>query len=312
MSPERLWRAWWRWLLAGPVALLVLSYVWLAIAHGTPWLWNVVVHESGEYTLGRTILFARHFLREIPVDVVMALALAAAVRIVTPDPLPVPRRWPAVIAILMIAVALGASAAEEGWREAFRDLLQFRTRDTDARYGSHWRFHLLSTIWFFSAAPLLAGVSTGVPGVPSASASAARLMRTGWIIIALLTVGFGVSAEPFTSNRYIGHQAREILTHGSITLPFVLAACVKVAGGIPPARNGQMAGRPVQAFHWAATLGIPVFLVTAFGGGGLEGSAQMESGLAGVVAAHVFEHVLDYAFVLAMTLTIAGRGGIAR
>jgi hypothetical protein len=308
MAPDRLSRAWWALLLAGPIGLVVLAYTWLAAAHGTPWLWNVVVHESGQYTLGRTILFARHFLREIPVDAAMAVALAAAVRMVTPDGVPLPRRWFVSISVLMAVGAIAASAVEEGWWEALRDLLQFRTRDDDTRYGSHWRFHLLSTIWFCSAAPVLAGISSGVAGVPRASADAGRLMRSAWVGVALLTGAFGVSAEPFTSDRYIGHQAREILTHGLITLPLVLAICVRAARGVP-ARQAVPAPWPLQVLNWTAVLGIPVFLVTAFGGAGLEGSAQMESGLSGVVAAHVFEHLLDYLFVLAMTLAIVSRRG---
>lgn len=40
---------------------LAASYLWLAVHHGTPRLWSVVVHESGRYTLGagdvRTTLF---------------------------------------------------------------------------------------------------------------------------------------------------------------------------------------------------------------------------------------------------------------
>lgn len=44
-----------------PMLTLAASYLWLAVHHGTPRLWSVVVHESGRYTLGagdvRTTLF---------------------------------------------------------------------------------------------------------------------------------------------------------------------------------------------------------------------------------------------------------------
>jgi len=299
-------RVWLLLLLIAPIVLTTLAYLWLAVAHGTPWLWNVVVHEGGHYTFGQTVLFVRHHVREIPVDVAMALALAAAIHIAIPDEVPVSRRWFAAIALLMVALSLTVAAAEEGWREALRDLLQFRTRDDDTRYGSHWRFHLLSTIWFCGAAPLLAGVSIGLPGLPRVAGRSRALLMAAWGWVALLTLAFGVGPEPFTSARYIGHQAREILTHGLITLPLVFAICV-LAGRATPARDAPRARMAAQILTWLVVAGIPVFLVAAFRGTGLDESAQLQSGLSGVVAAHVFEHLLDYMFVTAVTLAIVGR-----
>src|SRR5262245_58650599 len=43
---------------------------------------------------------------------------------------------------------------QHGWTSAALDLLQFRTRDDLVEYGSHWRFHWLSTVWFGVAAML--------------------------------------------------------------------------------------------------------------------------------------------------------------
>ena len=45
---------------------------------GAAALWNVVIHESGRYTLGETVLYHSHFLREIAVDLSMALFILAA------------------------------------------------------------------------------------------------------------------------------------------------------------------------------------------------------------------------------------------
>ena len=73
-------------LLSGPLVIVALAYAWLAKVHGRPRLWNIVVHEGGHYTLGQTVLFVRHHLREVPVDLVMALSLAWAVRLATPAP----------------------------------------------------------------------------------------------------------------------------------------------------------------------------------------------------------------------------------
>ncbi|HUF71081.1 MAG TPA: glycosyltransferase family 87 protein [Longimicrobiales bacterium] len=71
-------RAWIALCLTVPLGVLIGAYVWLVIDHGETWLWNVVVHESGRYTLGQTMLYFRHFLREIPTVVAMALFVIAA------------------------------------------------------------------------------------------------------------------------------------------------------------------------------------------------------------------------------------------
>lgn len=308
----RLQRAWLVLLLTAPIVLVVIAYGWLAVDHGAPFLWNVVVHEGGHYTFGQAVLFFRHFLREVPVDIAMAISIAAGVRLVAPRAVPVTRYWFMGLAILLVAVALAVAASEEGWWEAVRDLLQYRTRDDDTRYGSHWRFHLLSTIWFCGAAPLLAGISAGVPGVPRALGAGRRLLIASWLWVAVLTIAFGLTTEPFTSDRYIGHQAREILTHGLITLPFTVGLCAILADGPLAEKTGRDPSMPLQALSWFIVAAIPVFLVTAFGGATLETSAQLNSGLSGVVAAHVFEHLLDYIFVLAVVLALVGRGQLLR
>ena len=65
--------------LAGaPLAILVAGYVWLARDYGTPWLLPVVVHEGGRYTFAETILYCRHFLRELPVVTLYAAASVTA------------------------------------------------------------------------------------------------------------------------------------------------------------------------------------------------------------------------------------------
>lgn len=300
-------RAWLLILTIVPLLLVAMAYGWLAVANGTPWLWDTVVHESGHYTLAQTILFVRHFLREVPVDIAMALALAGAIRTVTPTGPRSDRRVFALAAVILVALAFIASAREEGWREAIRDLLQYRTRDDDLEYGSHWRFHLLSTVWFAAAAPVLAGITCGARGVGAPSGIARRLTIASWAWIVLLTILFGVGVDPFTSGRYIGHQAREIMTHGTLTLPLIFSLAVRWGAAAPPGSLPN-AGVPLQVLGWVTVVSIPVFLLVAFGNTSLEGSAQLASGISGVVAAHVFEHVLDYLLVFFLAMALAGQG----
>jgi hypothetical protein len=60
-----------------------------------------------------------------------------------------------------------------------------------------------------------------------------------------------------------------------------------------------------QVLTWILVIGIPVFLVVAFSGASLGDSAQLHSGLSGIVAAHVFEHALDYVFVFLLAMGVA-------
>jgi len=301
-------------LLALPLGLVFGAYVWLALEHHTWDLWRVVVHESARYTLGETIFFFRHFLREVPVDVAMGLFCGAA--LAGSGPLPRGHSRSAAVAGLLacglVVLAFASASATEGWREALRDLLQFRTRDDEAAYGSHWSFHLLSTIWFGAAAPAAASLWAGF-GLGVRPVGAARtLLLIAWTWTALFTVVFGVQQEVFTSARYIGHQAREILTHGLITLPLTIGllrwAVARRTGANAVSATMERSTPSRQVLTWGIIVGIPGFLVAAFRGVDFGATAQMHSALAGVVAAHVFEHVLDMVMVGLVGLTVVGVG----
>jgi len=312
VTPAAPWRA--RWptalLFAVPAALVVGAYAWLAIAHGTAWLWQVVVHENGRYTLGETVLYVRHVARELPVDIAMGLFCAAALAAAEPGR-SARRRVPGMAALLVVVVAglvVAGAAAQEGWGEALRDLFQYRTRDDTAAYGSHWSFHLLSTIWFGAAAPLAAGIAAGLGGTGGWPDRRRWLLPAAWGWVALLSLIFGVQAAAFTDARFIGHQAREILTHGTITLPLALAVVRCATTTREAATAARRAPTAAQVGAWLAAAGIPVFLVLAFHGRSLQGTAQLNTGMSGLVAAHVFEHALDYIITAAAALAAFGAG----
>lgn len=64
----------------------------------------------------------------------------------------------------------------------------------------------------------------------------------------------------------------------------------------------------MQAALWIAIAGIPIFRVLAFRGADFAATAQLQSALAGVVAAHAFEHVLDMVLVVLVGLAAVGTG----
>jgi hypothetical protein len=105
-----------------------------------------------------------------------------------------------------------------------QDLLQYRTRDDLAGYGTHWRYHWLSTLWFGAAVGVAPAMAHWITGAPVLRRSR-FWTRVAWGYFLALTLVFGMSADVFLDVRYAGHQAREILTHGPVTLLLGLGSC---------------------------------------------------------------------------------------
>jgi hypothetical protein len=286
------------------------SFAWLSVHHGSVRLWDVVVHENGRHTLGGTVLYFSHFLREIPTCIALALFLLVASRASRPGARP---RSAARIAVFtgLIAAALGLAilafrsvSLQEGDVEAWRNLMQFYTRDGLGEPGSHWRFHLLSTVWLGVAVDAAARQL----GVGSSSADAAdssgdrRAEMLAWVVFGCITLAFGFNLDPFADPRYLGHQAREIATHGPVTVPLALglvAIVRRIQEGPALAAPFKVSRVPVPRVAVLAL--IPAYLgFTGMATGALE-TSQSPGNPAGLVAAHFFEHTLDYVFVALLT-----------
>lgn len=295
------------YVMLGALAVLVGAFLWLAVEHETPRLWNVVVHESGKYTLGQTVLYLQHFLREVPTLLTIALFTLAAYGVPT-----VPhaerdrarrRGWMYSLALIgaaaMLYIAFTQVVAEHGVASAWRNLMQYHTRDDLVSYGSHWRFHWLSTMWLGLASWLVSRAAArwfGAP-IPRDSPGGKLIVTFAWGWFAGLSIVFVPSAEPFLDPRYIGHQAREILTHSLVTLPLglgLLALCLR-AHGVSPIRSRRAV--PISLPCVAGVFLIPVYLGLATVLGGALSHGQTGGGMTAMVAAHFFEHVLDYIFV---------------
>ncbi|HSJ07804.1 MAG TPA: hypothetical protein VK936_13955 [Longimicrobiales bacterium] len=301
-----------------PAVVMLASFAWLAADHGTPALWNVVVHESGRYTFGQTVLYFSHFLREVPTAVVYALFLLGISGGVASRPGhgSTLRRdtlgggLALLLAGVIVAGAMILSARTHGWASAFHDLAQYRTRDDLSGYGTHWRYHWLSTLWFGFAASVAPIAARLMPGAPP--------LRThpfwapaGWAAFIGLTIVFGVSADVFADVRYAGHQAREILTHAPVTLllgvGLVIAAMTRDAAAPPVPRAAPPVPRAGGAWDgvtraaWmkvAMVFLIPAYLAVVSVSGDVMEHGQTDLGLGAMVAAHYFEHTLDYLLVL--------------
>jgi hypothetical protein len=292
--------------LCAGLALLVLigAFVWLTLDHGTARLWHVVVHESGKYTLGETVLYFSHFLREIPIAVAYALFLLAISGCATVNG--AATRWAAkgavVAAAALIAGAFLIAASRHGTASALQDLFQYRTRDDLAGYGTHWRYHWLSTLWFGAITALLPALSTRLGFLPALRTSR-RWSRAAWTYFIALSVLFGPSADIFTDPRYAGHQAREVMTHASVTLLLGLALVLAFSR----TRRRTPPGTTYRTWILAGiVLLVPAWLAVVSLSGDVMAQGQSTHGLGAMVAAHYFEHALDYLLVLLLLF-----GGLA-
>lgn len=314
----------------GIPSLLVLgAYLWLALDHGTLWLFPAVVHESGDYTFLQTILYFRHVIRELPITLLYAISSVAAFKIYGPTghgPNPQSKRCliPAVLTLVVVSVSWFMTIDTWGVEVALQEVFQGYTRDDTFLSGSHWPFHLLSTIGYFLAAIIVATLlHYGIHGTPPRRRPTVRRQWIGGTIVAMfvMTLLLGLTTAPFLDPRYIGHQARELLTHLSITLPLsfgVLLRETHTTSGLTIKqihRGGWIGQRPIKkvipsrriSYDLIAAAAV-LFLGLLFlvGGTLLTGAvdhARPGTPLSSLVAAHLFEHTVDYLLVVCLVLT---------
>jgi hypothetical protein len=257
-----------------PLIVLAVAFLVLCIHHGTLWPWNVVVHEDGRRTLLDTIFYFDHALGELPLDLLLSLAIAGSM-------LRCPRSNRLLVISAATCLALDITIVAGAWiqsgaRVAAQNLLQFHTRDDEPMiYGSHWRYHLLSQ----AALMLLPLVFAPVVG---------KAQATAWILFAALTIVFGVSKSSWIDPRYLGHQARELFTHALVTVPLAMAA-IRQTGW-------TFRRKPAIAFLTLSSYLAAGVLLT-----GSHHQAQ-SSDWTSVICAHFFEHTFSYLVVPAHAL----------
>lgn len=301
-----------------PAAVLLISFVAICVHVRSPWPWNRVAHEDGVRTLLQTIFYFEHAARELPLDLLMAAAAAAAAMTYRPRDI----RWTdaarrrrhewldgaaaaTVVAVLATLIGCIATSGIEGLID---NLSQMHTRaGAPLVWGAHWRYHFLCQIALMLLALALAGLR------PLAIARRARPAHRGGLrgyaaamfVFLLLSVVFGFNREPFVDGRVIGHQARELFTHALTTIPLALGICFflerricgtdaapDVSVSLDHATRPRLALRPALialgvACLIGACLAVGVIVTDA------AGESQSHS-LVRLVCAHFFEHTPGY------------------
>lgn len=217
------------------LGVLVIAYVAICLHVGNPWPWLAPVHEDGVRTLLDTLLYYEHAARELPQDLLLGAVIGGCVYAAFPAVAGghVGRSAAPLALAGVVAVILGGAMVQTGASAVVENLLQHHTRPgAPLVWGSHWRYHLLERGPLIAVCLGIAALARGAFGAPRE-----HLARRGVIVavavMALyltLTVFFTRSladlALPFRDPQYLGHQAREIMTHVVVTLPIGWGGCV--------------------------------------------------------------------------------------
>lgn len=315
------WQHLGRALLGFGLAIILLSYVVIAVHAGEPWLWHVVVHEDGRRSLLDTVLYYQHALRELPLDLLLGLMIGASALLVAgpDDGTKDARKLSVVLAVALlgvIAVIVLGALAEIGRRGVVDELLQKPTRDgAPLVTGAHWLYHLVSRFALLLAALGFAGLL----GLLSPARSG-QMERVGLVIACgtlllylLLSAAFTPDLQalraPFTEPRHLGHQAREVVTHGLVTLPIGLGTCLLLLSRSGARQRLTWSGRGGRAGWIPAALALGalgIVLGAWLGYAALAADATSHgqaSDLTTLVFPHVFEHGFTY-LVVALTAAL--------
>ena len=299
-----------------PAAVLALSYFYLAFQYSSLNLWGRVVHENGKYTLFETIFYADHFVREVLICVLSGSVIAFSFLLAAPAvPAPaVPRlRRAAGLSSLGAAVFLGAAVLAAvrkiGPVSVAQDFLQFRMREGEMSFGSHWKGHFLHLLFIFIFSMSLSFLYRGAVRCDTAGAGRRTLLFIlGWAgLFLFFEFFFRGAGEALSEPRYLAHQFREIATHAVITVPLCFAALSQIENRFLGGKTvDKLIEKPLirKAFlcFLIASL-IPIFILLRLKGIDVLSLAQKKSTFIDLFASHAFEHTLDYFFTPLVAVT---------
>lgn len=287
-----------------PLATLAGAYAWIGWATGDAWPWQRVVHEDGQRTLLKTVFYFEHALRELPLDALLAWAVAAAAACFYPRThldSNERSRWLrlfAVVSILLLAGIVAGTWVTAGADVVAQNLAQMPTRPgAPLVWGAHWRYHVLERLALLLVSFALFGLLANDKYQTTTKSTPLYLGSLAGFF--LLTFFFGLTTEPFADTQYLGHQARELFTHGLVTLPLAVGSCLTLTEGVPVSSADRRAG--TRRSVWLACAATVLLGMYVTFGALLTGASQQAQTheLHRLVAAHVFEHALGYVLVAA-------------
>ncbi len=299
-----------------PATVLSAAYTAICFYTRNPWPWNETVHESGNRTLLGTIFYYQHAARELPLDIILGVAVAGSVLFLFPSgnrrnsDIPPASAIPAsgfhrgafgLATLIILGTIVGGTLWAGGITMLRDNLAQLQTRPgAQLVWGAHWRYHLLSRLTLMLVSFGFAGlVVLTVQGKRGAGEKSGLLVvATALGLFALLSVVFSLNGDPFFDPVFLGHQVRETFTHLLVTLPIAWATCLVLARD-----NWDYVGTGTVSVLWPVLAGVAgsltgLYLLAA----GLDTSAASQGQTQNVIlliCPHFFEHTFSY-FVVAL------------
>jgi len=289
-----------------PAGVLLAAYVAIALKTNSAWPWFELVHEAGDRTLLGTVLYFEHAARELPLDVILGVAVAGSVLIVLPADSRMAgagSRFRQVALLVGTVVVFGTILLGTLWTGGFEllsnNLLQMHTRPgAPLVWGAHWRYHFLSrlTLILFSlaGAGLLVLITQG--SFRGAGRGTPRTFASSLGLFAVLTVVFAPDRDPFVDPVFLGHQVREVFTHVLVTVPLAWGVCLSLVRA-----QAEVAPKNSASSRWLLVAAVGSVLVGSYLLiGGLITSAASQGqtqSLTILLGPHFFEHTSSYLVV---------------
>jgi hypothetical protein len=296
-------------LVGVPGLYFLVSYCYLAIWHGKLWLWDTLVHENGRLTLGGSLFYFDHFLGCSPMAAMFALCVAGGCALGSAgSAVTQPQRARRIAVVLLIGAAVFfvaafvASVHVAGWERTQDYLYQRIERDGVTSKGGNWNQLQLSNV------PVALGILSVCVALITGRGPARR--AGGLLSISLaaassaaLTVWSWNGWEAFLNPRWLAHSIREVATYPLTGVPLAMAGVVAIEYVVSGARRWTVrVGTPS-----AVLLGVALAMVSAqfilLEQTDVLAIAQQPSfapqglSLGYLLASHVFEHFLDFAFL---------------
>jgi hypothetical protein len=292
------------------IGVLVVAYGAIVFYTGNPLPLAEIVHESGDRTLLGTILYFDHAARELPLDVLLGMAVGGSVVFALPPctGMPSPERRRKRILFWGIFVVAGVILSGTLWTGGvpmFLDnLFQMPTRPGEPLFwGAHWGYHLLSQatlmlVSFGLAAPVVR-VTRGPTG--AGNRAGLRIFKIALTLFTALAVVFLPSLDPFRDPVYIGHQAREVFTHVLVTIPLAWGFGLLLAR-----RHWSREGEGTIPLYKPVVAGIMSVLIGIYLCIGVLATSAVSQGQTQSLVILVFPHFFEHTFSYLVATLMAG------
>jgi hypothetical protein len=314
-----------RGLIALPIVVYLISYLYLASYHQKFFLFNTVTHENGTYTFLQTMFYATHFLGHVPVHTVLAfvfIGVDISLTDFTVEKYPETKvRMLFMLLIIFLILSFVISLTVFGQEDTFSFICQQKQNAGIYARGGSWNLHLPSTLLLFFLIPVyLIGIKKLFKRNIDMHGKGLPYIITGILLFLSFTAFLngniaGIFLSTWKDPRYLAHSVREVITFPLTYFPpalyFILRATE--SNSIPEAIGMEKRHRYLIVFLTVAFL--IGFLYQAYVplSEGIGNLAQKPSfakngrlGVPYLLASHFFEHFLDIIYFTLMCLLLYG------